>query len=361
MEKIGWAEATLNAAPPATRELLAIAASDIRDLVGDLGAQCLREAVTERRPEFLMTLAQLGSDHDRAAFVWLNDQDLFDEATRRVFLESRQPSATWTSAFLIPVGTSIANIDLKPHLMPIVDDYGAGAPGVAVESYALEGILAGRGPTTLVSIYYEGRYRRETRLVKGEITAVAARKVHKVAVHIESGAGVMYVVSDNRSPRFRAAIAHVIARQALGLKVDPAQLPQQEYNLQRLLDRREFTWDREHRIEMARVSSLTLWAPMLGRTEVQARSSGRDPEDVRPQALATLNPADRPLAQVLGGELYVKFGPGGGRSSRVVRIRFNGPHSVALNLKRVEDSLVRARYFPRWELLGRRAVAALAL
>jgi hypothetical protein len=351
--KIKWAEEAARSVGPDARHVFCAAIADVGALAGDLGAQCLRETVDARHPAMISQFKTLRSDYDRGIWIWVHGREIFDEALARWFFERRRPTGTWTDAFEVPIGAALIGdtFDLKGVLMPIVDQCDAGAPGVAIERYQLDGICGGNRRATLLSIFYEGRWNSKDRIKNGEVTALAERVVHQVAVQIVSDAGLMYVVGDTRSAKLRNAVAKAVAEVGLGLLGDLESLPRQKYNLQRLLDPGPFTWDPEHCIESVCVPSLTLWAPSYEATTQRTFSSGANCQDVRAQAIASLSVGELKLAKVIRGRLRVVFSPKAGRNRpRPITFDFNGPESITMNLDCAEQDLLRARYFDRWRI-----------
>jgi hypothetical protein len=192
--KVDWASAVIGSATPTARDVFYTTMVDVGALAGDLGAQCLRDTVAARRPDLLDHFIALTSDYDRGIWIWCHDDRLFEEAINRWFFERRRPTGTWTDAYVIPTGAKLVGdkFDLREALMPIVDQYDAGLPGVVIEQYELADFRTGDGAAaTLLSITYEGRWSSKARIENGEVSAVAERVIHHVAVLIESAAGLM--------------------------------------------------------------------------------------------------------------------------------------------------------------------------
>ncbi len=351
-DQIDWAGGVARAFTPGARYVFSEVMANVGALASDLGVQCLRETLLARRPELAAAFAKLKSDYDRGTWAWLHHRELFEEAVARWFFDRRKPTGTWTDGYVIPSGASFAadEFDIRSALMPIVDQYDAGPPGIISEFYEIGGEEG--APATLLSIFYEGRWNSKPKLKVGAISAVAERVLHHVAVKIEAAAGLMYVVSESRSKKLRNAIARAVAKVGLGMVDGLDHLPPLRYNLQRLLDPAPFAWNLEHGIEATWVSSLILQAPSFGETTKQKTfSSASGAEDVRAQAIAKLSSADRRLARVSSGELRVLFAPRPGRSKgRVVTLGFNGAESCTMDLDCAEEDLLRARYFERWNL-----------
>ncbi|MGE3249026.1 MAG: hypothetical protein AB7J28_01715 [Hyphomonadaceae bacterium] len=347
-EKAALANQTANDLSAARRGKLYALFAEIDALANDLGVQALLEAAG-RSEEAVARFAAMRADEERAAWMRVHQPDAFEEAGALRFYDAHSEAGHWASAFELPAEAKSLADDLAAlqtwFAQRAVEEFGEG-PHVRIETFDV-----GDG-RTLLSVHYEGFWTAKPAFqADGALGSSASPMVHYAAIMIEQGG--LTVVSDRGGPRGRAAIAHAVAKHALGLEGELARLPLAEYNLQRLLDPAPFATDPAHLMDPPIVTRLELRSPSWGSIVKINKSSGRDPEDVRRQAMMDVPPAERDLVRVIGGWMRVQFREGGARKRpRCVSIKFSGRNSCRIHPGgRNEDELVRGHYIKRWGLL----------
>ena len=339
--------------PPAIQAKLQSALSEIGVLASPLGEDCLRQAAGAKRAQVNAKFDGFSSSCERAAWVWLTDPAMFQAAEALWFFERRSTSASLADAFAGPDAFQVASdlSALKARIAAIIaEDIGADAL-VEVERYDMS------DGAVLLAISHQELWRTEDEFNEaGALGARASRPVQHAAAKIE--AGIVTIAAERGGAARRAALAHAVAEEALGLPGDLARLAPLNYNLQRLLDPAPFRVDAAHLITDVLVIALKLRPPSMGDALIKVFSSGRNVTDIRERAIQLVPLPDRATTPVVSGELRVVFAPGPGRTrQRSVRLVFGGAAGCKFQLDCAEEALVRS-YLKSWGLIApHRAVA----
>ncbi|MEQ1618884.1 MAG: hypothetical protein ABL883_11140 [Terricaulis sp.] len=346
------AQAAFATLPKAIQAKLQAVLTEIGVLASPLGEDCLRQAAGVERARFNAKFVELNSCCERAAWARLNFPAMFEAARALWFFERRSTSATLADAFAGQDAFQVANdlAALQARIAAIIaEDIGAEAL-VQVDRYDMD------DGAVLLAISHQELWRTEDEFTEaGALGARAGRPVQHAAAKIESG--IITIAAERGGAARRAALAHAVAAEVLGLHGELSRLAPLSFSLNRLLDPAPFQVDKAHLITDVLVTALGLAAPSVGDALIEVFESGRSARDVRERALRLLPLSDRAVAMVVSGELRVVFAPGPGRArQRSVRLVFGGAAGCKFQLDCVEEALVRS-YLKSWGLIASHRVA----
>ena len=300
------------------------------------------------------TFNALANSHDRATWVFNNDNDSFRRAEETRYANHNRLGRMW-DGFIGPKGKTVASsdIDLEAFRSRLAADVFGKDTKMKIEAYSRESEDEDGVVTTVdqIVVYKEGLPDSYKALEKDEIVVKIRRPVYEIVICYESESGEIEVIARDREQR--ETVARLFSETLLGTRIDAVRLPLKKYDISSLVAPRTFPTDPEDGIESVEVVSLTL-KPMDGEGRITfdylSKYSGSIYGRVN-EWLQQNNPLKGGF-YLTQAKIVVKFHPTEGeRRGKSLPVKITMPNRCDLKSRTEKERLIGEKYLARWKLV----------
>lgn len=331
------------------REILHHNAERINEMTDEEGQTALLSVLSDAS-----TFGMLANAHDRALWVFLNDQESFRRAEETRYANHNRLGRMW-DGFIGPEGKtiSVTDLDLESFRSRLAAEVFGKDSKMKIEAYSRESVDEDGEVVAVdqVVVYKEGLPDSYKALEKDEIIVKIRRPVYEIVVCYESGSGEIEVIAQGKEQR--EIIAKLFSETLLGTEIDAVRLPLKQYDIKSLAAPRLFPTDPEDGIESVKVVSLSL-KPMNGEGRVTLDYLSKYSTSIYERAKEWFQQND-PLQSgfyLTQAKIVVKFYPAKDeKRGKSLPIKITMPNRCDLKSRTEKERLIGEKYLSRWGLL----------
>lgn len=330
-------------------ELLRHNAERINEMTDEEGQIALLSVLSDAT-----TFNALANAHDRALWVFNNDNDSFRRAEETRYANHNRLGRMW-DGFIGPRDktVSVADIDLEAFRSRLAEEVFGKDTKMKIEAYSRESVDEDGEITTLdqIVVYKEGLPDSYKALEKDEIVVKIRRPVYEIVICYESGTGEIEVIAQGKEQR--EIVARLFSETLLGTEIEAMRIPLKRYDITSLIAPRTFQTDPEDGIESVAVVSLTL-KPMDGEGRITFDYLSKYSSSI----YGRVNEWFRQNDPLKGGfyltqaKIVVKFHPTDGeKRGKSLPVKITMPNRCDLKSRTEKERLIGDKYLARWKLI----------
>lgn len=296
----------------------------------------------------------LANAHDRATWVFNNDNDSFRRAEETRYANHNRLGRMW-DGFIGPKGKTVSTsaLDLEAFRSRLAAEVFGKDTKMKIEAYSRENEDEDGIVTTVdqIVVYKEGLPDSYKALEKDEIVVKIRRPVYEIVICYESGTGEIEVIAQSKEQR--ETVARLFSGTLLGTEIDAVRLPFKKYDVSSLIAPRTFPTDPEDGVESVTVVSLTL-KPMDGEGRITFDYLSKYSSSI----YGRVNEWFRQNDPLKGGffltqaKLVVKFHPTEGeKRGKSLPVKITMPNRCDLKSRTERERLIGEKYLARWKLV----------
>lgn len=299
------------------------------------------------------SLDGLANGHERALWLFLDQQALFRRAEEVRYTDERRRGRNW-DGFVGAPGLDLKRDDAAMDAFKAALRERFASQNIHIDVFERVRPSFDGADSNLVqlTIYREGLADQEFAFEEGELVQRAHHPVIEAAMTYETATGVIEVVSKDRETR--EELVRLMARALLDHEFQGEKVALKIYDLSPLLRRFAFPTDSADGIESVEVKQLRLMPIDDASERVTLECLRKASRDIWSMAAGRFGASD-PLA---GGwvatqaRLTIKFQPrGDARRGRTLPLTITMPNGCNLKEQTEDEQLIGDRYLRRWGIL----------
>ncbi|MEW8284839.1 MAG: hypothetical protein AB2697_02535 [Candidatus Thiodiazotropha endolucinida] len=325
-------------------------AERIDTLTDELGQSMLFHSVDDEEVE---EYSKLENEYDRAAWLFLKDDDRFSQVEDSYYVDTRRHGRMY-DGFIGPKNVSVQfdGDPLKVFKAKVLELYRA-AGNIKVEHYKR---MRPEGEDQEIEVIQIMVYREDLPIMvrtfeEKELVTRTFKPVKEFALTYEPKEGVIEVVTEHSDKRKDVAL--IFSETLLKSPIKGEKIPLKQYSIQKLLNPVELSFDPSDGIASVKVTRLKVARPNSNNTvtlDVSAKENARI-YDISKDYFGENDPLKTGF-RLKEVRISIKFKPDSdNRRGITIHVNIGEPNRCNLKDKSQKERLIGEKYLKQWELV----------